>query len=193
MQTELFPHAGELPEGFHYEPDFLTRSEEGELLRQIGTLDFLPFDFQGYTAKRRIVEYGWEYDFTARQASAAKRIPDFLLPLRERVGEFAGIAPEALVESVVTEYSPGAPIGWHRDVPQFEIVIGVSLGGPARMRLKPYRAEGKQVSVILEPRSAYILRGDARWKFQHSIPAVRELRYSITFRSLRAKTERRAA
>lgn len=90
--------------------------------------------------------------------------------------------------AVITEYPPGAPIGWHRDVPQFEIIIGISLASSSRMRFKPYRAEGKIARVILEPRSIYLMRGTARWKFQHSIPPVEKLRYSITFRSLRRKS-----
>jgi alkylated DNA repair dioxygenase AlkB len=114
-------------------------------------------------------------------------LPEFLLPLRDRSAAFADFPPDSLVEAVITEYPPGAPIGWHRDVPQFEVIIGISLAAPCRMRLKPYRAEGKLVSVILEPRSLYIMSGPARWKFQHSIPAVEALRYSITFRTLRKK------
>jgi alkylated DNA repair dioxygenase AlkB len=175
----------ELPEGFRYQPDFLTAAEEAELLREIGTLPFEAFDYQGYIAKRRVVEYGWEYDFTSRKASTTKPLPDFLLAMRDRAAEFAGVAPEAIVEAVVTEYPPTAPIGWHRDVPQFETVIGISLASACRMRLKPYRADGKIVSVILEPRSIYGISGPARWKWQHSIPAVEQLRYSITFRTLR--------
>ena len=181
----LFPPP--LPEGFVYRPDFLDVSEEAELVRRIAQLDFQPFDFHGYIARRRIVEYGWEYDFGTRQTSAAQAISAFLEPLRERAAEFCALDVDRLVEAVVTEYSPGAPIGWHRDVPQFEIVVGISLGSACRMRLKPYRAEGKGVSVVLEPRSAYLMRGPARWSYQHSIPAVEKLRYSITFRSLREK------
>jgi alkylated DNA repair dioxygenase AlkB len=183
----------ELPEGFSYRPAFLTAEEEAALLRDLQALAFAPFDFHGYTARRRIVEYGWEYDFGSRKASTAPPLPDFLLPLRDRAATFAGLAPEALVEAVVTEYPPGAPIGWHRDVPQFEVIVGISLAGAARMRLKPYRAEGKLVSLLLEPRSIYVMRGVARWKFQHSIPAVEALRYSITFRTLRVKQEKDAA
>jgi alkylated DNA repair dioxygenase AlkB len=152
-------------------------------------LEFKPFDFHGYIARRRIVEYGWEYDFGTRKASTTQPLPVYLAPMRERVAAFAGLAPEAIVEAVVTEYPPGAPIGWHRDVPQFEIIIGLSLASACRMRLKPYKAEGKIVSIMLEPRSLYIMRGPVRWKYQHSIPAVEKLRYSITFRTLRATTK----
>jgi alkylated DNA repair dioxygenase AlkB len=175
----------QLPEGFVYQPDFLSEAEERDLLAQIATLSFQPFEFQGYVAKRRIVEYGWEYDFGSRKAAETQPLPDYLLPLRKRIADFADIADEHFVEAVVTEYPAGAPIGWHRDVPQFEIVTGISLRSASRMRFKPYKADGKLVSVTLEPRSLYILQGPARWNFQHSIPAVPNLRCSITFRTLR--------
>jgi alkylated DNA repair dioxygenase AlkB len=190
MPSRRTSSPADLPEGFLYSPSFLTEPEESELLANIARLDFHPFEFQGYTAKRRIVEYGWEYDFTSRAASTTLAIPEFLLPFRDRAAAFASLQPESLVEAVITEYPPGAPIGWHRDVPQFEVIIGISLAAPCRMRLKPYRAEGKLVSIILEPRSLYIMRGPARWKFQHSIPAVEALRYSITFRTLRETKSR---
>ncbi len=187
----LFPP--ELPEGFVYRPEFLSEAEERELLREIGKLEFQPFDFHGYIAKRRIVEFGWEYDFGTHKTSTTREIPPFLQLLRERAAQFAGTDSESLVEAVVTEYPAGAPIGWHRDVPQFELIIGISLASACRMRLKPYRRVGKLVSIILEPRSAYIMRGTARWECQHSIPAVEELRYSITFRTLRERRSRKDA
>jgi len=151
----------ELPDGFVYQSDFLSEAEEGQLLREIATLSFQRFEFQGYVAKRRIVEYGWEYDFGSRRAAETEAIPDYLFPVRERTANFTGIAAEEFVEAVVTEYPPGAPIGWHRDVPQFEIVTGLSLRSVSRMRFKPYKSEGKLVSITLEPRSLYILQGPA--------------------------------
>jgi alkylated DNA repair dioxygenase AlkB len=177
----------EWPEGFTYRPDFLREEEEATLLRHFEALPFENFEFRGYTGKRRIVEYGWEYDFSERKANETRPLPDFLDSARERAAALAGVHVEDIVEAVVTEYPPGAPIGWHRDVPQFEVIIGISLAGACRMRLKPYNAEGKLVSVMLEPRSIYIMRGAARWKWQHSIPEVERLRYSVTFRTLRAK------
>jgi alkylated DNA repair dioxygenase AlkB len=182
-----------VPDGFGYKPDFLTAEEEAALLSTFGDLPFAPFDFHGYIAKRRILEYGWEYDFGSRQASAASPIPEFLAPFRDRAASFAGIAPDKIVEAVVTEYPPGAPIGWHRDVPQFETILGISLGSACRMRLKPYKAEGKIVSIMLEPRSIYVMRGPARWNYQHSIPALKTLRYSVTFRTPREKKQKSVA
>jgi alkylated DNA repair dioxygenase AlkB len=179
----------EFPEGFRYLPDFVTPAEEERLRAWIERLDFAPFEFRGFLAKRRKVEYGWRYDFSARKAGKAPPIPEFLFPLRARAAEAAAVRPEALEEAVVLEYPPGAPIGWHRDVPDFETIVGVSLLGACRLRLKPYRGEGRLLSLALEPRSAYVLSGAARWKYQHSIPPVERLRYSIVFRTL---AERRA-
>jgi|SwirhisoilCB3_FD_contig_61_4128977_length_2095_multi_5_in_0_out_0_2 alkylated DNA repair dioxygenase AlkB len=189
----LFPVGPELPRGFIYQANFLSEQEEANLLDGIRGLPFLEFDFHGYTAKRRVVEYGLQYDFSTNKTSTTQSFPDFLLPIRERAAQFAEVKPESLVEGIVLEYPPGAPIGWHRDAPQFGTVVGISLLSAARMRLKPYIA-GKQksaarlkpASILLEPRSIYVISGPARWRFQHSIPPVTALRYSITFRTLRS-------
>lgn len=180
----LFPIAN-LPEGFLYQPEFLSQPEEAALLGKIRELPFAAFDFHGFTARRRVVEYGFEYDFGTRKATKTQPFAEFLLPVRERAAQFAGLSPEKLAEGIVTEYSPGTPIGWHRDAPQFETIVGISLGSSCRMRLKPYKSEGRVISVELEPRSIYVIRGAARWRLQHSIPPVKGLRYSITFRTLR--------
>jgi alkylated DNA repair dioxygenase AlkB len=177
-----------LPDGFQYADEFVTEAEESRLVTHMEALAFKPFEYRGYIGRRRIVEYGWQYDYSSNRAMTTNPLPDFLLPLRDRAAEFAGVTPEKIVEAVVTEYAPGAPIGWHRDVPQFDVVIGISLASSCRMRFRPYKREGKPVSVILQPRSIYVLRDAARWRFQHSIPAVQKLRYSITFRTLRGRT-----
>ena len=188
----LFP-IDSLPEGLLYQPDFLSEAEEADLVRIFRELPFQAFDFHGYTAKRRVLEFGFEYDFTTRKATPTKSFPEFLSPVRERAARFAGLSAADLVEGMVTEYSAGAPIGWHRDAPQFGAVIGISLASTSRMRFKPYKEEGKPVALTLEPRSIYVMRGPARWKFQHSIPPVRQLRYSITFRTLRGKEKKTQA
>ena len=182
-QNSLFPM---LPEGFVYEPEFLSRQEEAQLLRSIQGLDFKPFEFHEFTAKRRIVEYGWDYDFQSRRATAGRPLPAFLLPLRARCAGFIGADSSMIVEAVITEYPESAPIGWHRDVPQFETVIGISLLGSCRMRLRESKGHGKIFSIELEPRSLYVLAGAARWEYQHSIAPLKSLRYSITFRTMRA-------
>ena len=182
----LFP-IDNLPEGLLYQPDFLSEAEEANLMNIFRELPFQAFDFHGYTARRRVLEFGLEYDFTTRRATPTQTFPEFLSPVREHAAQFAGISAAALVEGMVTEYSPGAPIGWHRDAPQFGTIIGISLASTSRMRFKPYKAEGKPVALTLERRSIYLMRGPARWKFQLSIPPVKELRYSITFRTLRSR------
>src|SRR3954468_1127992 len=186
MKTELqkIPPSG-LPEGFLYNESFLSSAEQREVIENIRTLPFQPFDFHGYIAKRRIVEFGFEYDFSTRKATGAAPMPEFLLPLRDKAAAFACVRPEQLVEAVVTEYPAGAPIGWHRDVPQFETILGISLKSACRMRFKPYRGKGKLVAVTLDPRSIYQISGPARWNYQHSIPAVKDPRYSITLRTLK--------
>ncbi len=185
----LFP-IDNLPEGLLYHPDFLSEAEEVDLIRIFRELPFQAFDFHGYTARRRVLEFGLEYDFTTRRATPTQSFPEFLSPVRERAARFAGLSTADLVEGMVTEYSPGAPIGWHRDAPQFGTVIGISLASTSRMRFKPYKAEGKPVALTLEPRSIYVMRGPARWKFQHSIPPVKQLRYSITFRTLHRREQK---
>jgi alkylated DNA repair dioxygenase AlkB len=179
-----------LPAGFSYYPEFISDEEQAELVGTIERLAFEPFRFQGYTAKREVIAYGWDYDFTSRKANETEGLPDFLLPLRDKAAATLTINPQDFVEALVTKYPPGAQIGWHRDVPQFELVAGISLLSPCRMRLKPYKTEGraKIASITLEPRSMYVMEGPSRWEFQHSIPAVAELRYSITLRTLRKRT-----
>jgi alkylated DNA repair dioxygenase AlkB len=141
----------------------------------------------GVVAKRTARHFGLDYDYERRAAvQEAEPIPDWLLPVRERAAELAGVEPEELVEILVQRYPPGSTIGWHRDAPAFDTVIGLSLGGFSRMRFQRGRGSAREVFEIgLEPRSAYALAGEARWSWQHSIPATKELRYSITFRTLR--------
>jgi alkylated DNA repair dioxygenase AlkB len=196
MTAIKFARAEELPEGFLYRDEFLTEVEESELLRIFRGLDFAAYDYHGYLAKRRVVRYGVNYDINTREPSeTTQAVPDFLLSVRERAAQFAEVSADDLVQAMVSEYSVGTPIGWHRDAPQFGTIVGISLGSACRMRLKPYQPTGKNkvLSLRLERRSIYVMRGAARSQWQHSIPAVDEMRYSITFRTLRSKSERRAA
>jgi len=193
-QAELFDAPPALPHGLVYQPDFITREEELALLALFADLPFREALFQQYTARRRVVRYG-EGDYPASYGVAAEErnprrpFPEFLLPLRSRVAAWRGQPEAAFVHALVTEYRPGTPIGWHSDAPHFECVVGISLGGTARMRFRPYAAKGDRnaaIAIDLAPRSAYAMEGDIRWRWQHHIPPTRELRYSITLRTLRA-------
>src|SRR3984893_9925541 len=176
-----------LPEGLEYRSGLVMPEEEAELIERVQALDFKPFESRGYFGNRRVVSFGWQYDFADRQVRRVQDLPDFLLPLRARAATFAGIDPTALEHALVTEYNPGAGIGWHRDRPVFDDVIGISLGAPCRFRLRPKQGSGWQRAAIeLAQRSAYLLRGPVRRDWEHSIPPVEHLRYSVTFRSVKA-------
>ena len=188
-QSELFGAAAPaLPEGFVYQLEFLSHDEERTLLAEIARLPLEQAKFKEYTARRRVAYFGHDYDFSANRLGDAPPIPQFLEALRARLASWMRIAPGDFVTALVAEYSPGTPLGWHRDAPDYERVAGVSLGGWARMRLRRY-PPGKDKPLVLElaPRSAYQMQGAARWQWQHSIPATKELRYSLTFRTLRQK------
>lgn len=190
-QRDLFGSAPRLPEGFLHVPDFLSVEDEAALLAHVRALPLEHAPYREYTARRRILSYGGQYDFGRGRLEARPPIPPWLFPLREKVGRWLGIAPALFVHGLVTEYAPGSPLGWHRDVPEFEIIVGVSLAGRARMRLRPYRPGERQsrrdaIALDLEPRCAYAMQGVARWGWQHCISETRELRYSITLRTARA-------
>jgi alkylated DNA repair dioxygenase AlkB len=177
-----------LPEGFNYRHELIGTAEEDALLAHVCQLPFREFEFHGYKGKRRVVSFGWRYDFSARHLQKADDIPEYLLPLREAAAEFAGLEAEEFQHVMVTEYSPGAGIGWHRDKAVFGQVVGISLLAPCVLRQRRKVAEKKweRVNVVAAPRSAYFLSGQARSEWEHSIPPVEALRYSITFRNLRA-------
>ena len=177
----------ERPEGFLYVSDFLTEAEEHELLSHVREVASSEIRMHGQVARRRTAHFGWLYGYESWRVEPGPPIPDYLLALRARCAEWMEEAPERLVEALVSEYPPGATIGWHRDAPMFgPKVVGVSLGGTCRMRFQQGKDEARRMYALeLAPRSAYLLSGAARSAWQHSIPAVKELRYSITFRTLR--------
>ncbi len=179
-----------LPSGFAYFADVITPAEERALIERIATLPFTAVVMRGFTARRRTVHFGVVYGFDSRRGAPGPDIPDFLLPLRARVAGLAELDPAAFTEALVTEYAPGAVIGWHRDAPMFgPAVLGLSLGSSCRMRFRRTHRKGspavERASIVLAMRSAYVIQGPARAEWQHSIPAVEALRYSITFRSVR--------
>lgn len=185
-QLSLFDLRAATPEGLVYTPEFISPEEEEALVAGCRLLHFTEFAFRGFLGKRRTVSFGYHYDFNGGGLGEADDIPPFLLPLRARAAAFAGLAPEALQHVLVIEYREGSGIGWHRDRPVFGDVIGVSLLSPCRLRFRRKQGERWQrAALTADPRSAYLLKGPARSEWEHSIPAVEALRYSITFRSLR--------
>jgi DNA oxidative demethylase len=176
----------EEPEGIVYRPELLPADEEDELLERFETLRFDPIVLHGRAAKRTGRHYGRDYDYESRTPMPGEPAPDWLLPARARAAELAGHEPEELAEILVQHYPPGATIGWHRDAPAFDTVIGISLGGSARLRFQRGKREKRRVwELLLEPRSGYVLAGEARRSWEHSIPPAKERRYSITFRTVR--------
>jgi alkylated DNA repair dioxygenase AlkB len=180
-----------LPEGLVYQREFLSPQEERELVACIEQLPLAPMKYQQYEALRRVVSYGGKYDFSARRLHEAEPLPPWLQPLREKAAAWAGVDAAGFTQALVAEYRPGTPLGWHRDVPDFEDVVGISLLNEAVMRFRRYPPnEPKRADVVklaLQPRSVYLLRGTARWGWQHSVAATKQLRYSITFRTSRLR------
>ena len=180
----------DVPDGFQYHEEFITGDEHAALIGAIAQVEFSIFEMRGVAARRRVAFFGKSYDRNA----VAPPLPTFLLPLRARVATWAQVDAHAFSMALINEYSPGAPIGWHRDAPQYGIVAGVSLLSPCRMKFRPYVAPNASAlgtrrtathEITLAPRSAYLLTSQARAAYEHHIPAVAALRYSITFRTLR--------
>jgi alkylated DNA repair dioxygenase AlkB len=183
-QSDLFDPAPDWPDGFRYRADVLSGDEEADLIARFATLPFKPFEFHSYLGNRRIVSFGWKYDFAGRAVRKSDPIPPFLIPVRTMAASFAGIAAERLQQAMITEYRPGAGIGWHRDKTEFDDVVAFSLGAACTLRFRRKHEDGwHRASVPLHPRSAYLLRGPSRQVWEHSISPQRELRYSITFRN----------
>jgi alkylated DNA repair dioxygenase AlkB len=186
-QGALFEEESALPSGLVHRESFLDAREEAEILAGIATLELREAQYKEYTARRRVASFGAGYDFDAQELTPAPVMAPFLLPLRDKVAAWSSTPAEEFGYALVSEYRPGTQLGWHRDVPHFEKVAGVSLGGVAIMRFRPFppRKGARILTLRLAPRSVYILQGDARWKWQHSIAPTAELRYSITFRTRR--------
>jgi alkylated DNA repair dioxygenase AlkB len=175
-----------LPDGFHYHESFITADEERDLLSAIGPLEFHEVRMRGVAAKRRVLQYGWKYSFESFKMTEGPPLPPFLLQVRNRAADVAELPADDLSEALLTEYAPGAAIGWHRDAPGFGVVVGISLLSACRFRFRRGQTRAWETAEIaMAPRSIYVLRGAARTEWQHSIPAVARLRYSITFRTLR--------
>jgi alkylated DNA repair dioxygenase AlkB len=187
-QGELLP-ALVLPAGFMQREEFITPADEATLLEQVGRLPLKESVYRQWTAKRRTLSFGGQYDFTHQELHPAAPMPEFLHPLRAQLAQWAGIDAASFTHASIAEYRRGTQLGWHRDVPDFEVIAGASLHGMARMRFRPYPATTgwarAAFAIDLKPRSAYIIRDTARWRWQHAISPTKELRYSVTFRTLR--------
>jgi DNA oxidative demethylase len=171
--------------GLATQPDIVNEAEERTLIAAIDGTSLTPFKFQGWTGKRLTTSFGWSYDFETHSVGRADPIPDWLMPVRERMARFAGLEPGVLIQALVIRYDPGAGIGWHRDRPIYDQVLGVSLGAAADMRFRRRRPDDKydRVSLPLAPRAAYHIAGEARHDWEHSIVEMEQTRWSITFRS----------
>ncbi len=199
MQTDLFAEtedAAAIP-GLRYAPAFLSSGEEAHLLEIIQTLPLQAAQYKAYEARRRVCSFGGSYDFNTNTLLPGKALDERLMPLRERVAKWLAVGPETLEQVLVAEYSPGTPLGWHRDVPDFETIVGVSLGNPAVLRFRPYppdaAAKRNAVQFEVEPRSIYVMAGKSRWDWQHCVPPVKAPRWSITLRTSRSPHLRRIA
>ena len=173
------------PPGFRYQEQIVSEEEEVRLASDLGQLELKPFEFHGYLGNRRVINFGLKYDFSHRSIQPAGDLPAFLNDLLSRAASFAGCEVEAIRQVGVNQYGIGAGIGWHKDKPEFGVIVGVSLLAPATMRFR--KANGKswlRTSHIVQPRSIYILSGEVRTDWEHSIPPLDALRYSITFRTL---------
>lgn len=187
--TTLFPIAHVFPEGFSYFPDFLNEEEEQQLLALLSGVDLHALIFQGFEAKRKVESFGYDYNFDNRRISKGEPIPSSFDFLVEKVANFVSVPSASLAEMLLTEYPEGSVINWHRDAPPFEIIFGVSLLSDCNFRLRPYDKNKRNSNAILslqvKRRSLYIINGEARSQWEHSISPVKAKRYSITFRTLK--------
>jgi len=190
MQT-LFDVQPAFPPGFSYHPDFITEQEESDLCAKIQGIELNNMIFQGFEAKRKTASFGYDYSFDKRKVSKGKEIPQIFDFLIEKVARHLSIKPLVFEELLITEYPPGSVINWHRDAPPFDIIAGISLLSDCVFRLRPHeKAKQNRSNIISFPvrrRSLYIISGEARSEWQHSIAPVKETRYSVTLRTLRDK------
>lgn len=190
--SELF--AQPLLAGLHYRGDLISLGDERALLERLGAMDLAPFRFHGWTGNRKTQSYGWRYDFDDASFRPAEPIPDWLQPLREKAAIMAQVDPDEIAHVLVARYDPAAGIGWHKDRSVFDRVVGVSLNAPATLRFRQRNGPSfRRFSLPVEPRSAYLLSGEARHEWEHSIAPGEHLRFSITFRTLSDLGRKKAA
>ena len=180
--------------GLRYQERLIGEAEEQALFEQLGATDLARFRFHGWLGNRKTKSFGWRYDFDDASFAPTEPVPEWLQPLRARAAEFGGMRPADFVHVLIARYDPGAGIGWHRDRDVFDQVVGVSLGTPATLRFRRRKPGGfDRTSLEVAPRSAYLLSGEARRDWEHSISPGDRLRFSITFRTLSDKGRRIAA
>jgi alkylated DNA repair dioxygenase AlkB len=188
MQT-LFPLQPLYPEGFSYFPDFISRQEEALLLEEISKIELHTFNFHGYEAKRKVASFGYDYNFESKTLTKGNPIPSIFHPLIEKVSSRTKLDKEDFAELLITEYPVGSVINWHRDAFPFELIAGISLNSDCAFRLRPCdkakQGRNSIISIPVKTRSLYIIEGSARTEWEHSISPVKDVRYSITLRSLR--------
>jgi alkylated DNA repair dioxygenase AlkB len=186
-QLALFPEQNAGPAGLRYQPEFVSKATEQELVSRIAELALKPFQFGAYEGKRRVASFGFRYDYSLRKLQEASPIPDWLTSVIRSVEKFGGLRGGSVRQILCTEYDAGVGIGWHRDRPHFDQVFGLSLASSCKFRFR--RTEGdkwQRFTLSAEPRSLYLMSGESRQLWEHSIPAVEQRRYSITFRTLKA-------
>jgi alkylated DNA repair dioxygenase AlkB len=187
VEPDLSGHDPLVPEGLRYRPDFITAGEERALIDGLASLPLAPFQFGAFEGKRRVASYGFRYDFSDQRLHEAQAIPEFIQPFVARAERFAGLETGAVRHVLFTEYATGAGIGWHRDKAAFDIVLGVSLGSACPFRFgRRHGSRWKRHSLEAAPRSIYLLSGEARSVWEHSIAPVTAPRWSITFRTMAA-------
>jgi alkylated DNA repair dioxygenase AlkB len=149
------------------------------------------FLFQGFEAKRKVASFGYDWSFEKRILSKGKDIPSVFDSLINKVAMYLNIDRNQFAELLVTEYPIGSVINWHRDAPPFDIIAGISLASDCTFKLRPHdkskQGRGSVISLPVRRRSLYLMQGPARSEWQHSITPVREIRYSITLRTLSHK------
>ena len=193
LQLDIFTEEPIIP-GFAQAGQFISADEEAALIAQIGEIDLQPFRFQGWLGKRLTATFGWRYDFDDASFGPAEPMPDWLLPLRDRAADFAGLDSQELTLASINRYDAGAGIGWHRDRPVFDKVGGVSLGVPTVLRFRQRIPGGfRRATAPLAPRSAYLMSGEVRHHWEHSVPEHAARRWSGMFRNLSEKGRRRRA
>jgi alkylated DNA repair dioxygenase AlkB len=184
----LWPAEPAGPAGLRYQPDFISSEEERDLIARIRALPLTPFQFGQFEGKRRVAWFGWRYDYSDRKLEQADDPPAWIAPYSARVEAFAGLPSGAVRQLLFTEYDEGVGIGWHRDKPHFDVIAGLSLASACRFRFRCKREAGwERFTQEADPRSLYVMSGEARQVWEHSIPPVDTVRYSVTFRTMSGK------